>query len=197
MSEYLVIQIEYGSVEADNIDHAIEQENKGMVNWGTSETIHITEGDEHFSFLKLMGFSSIIELLEENKRLKKNGIFWDVDDFESRATENEDGSIIYDRSKFDFACKRMLKKYDSGNGISWSTVDNYLYDYCRTDFNKEFAHIWIEIPYEKVKKLWNEDVAIFEYSFEHDADRQMNYVDNVELPEFNHNLNYFLEKAEP
>ena len=57
--------------------------------------------------------------------------WWSVEDFEARASDNEDGGEkIYDRSKFTEALKLMVEEEDANIGINWETIDCYLDKYC-------------------------------------------------------------------
>jgi hypothetical protein len=67
-------------------------------------------------------------------------ITWSIEDFESKAVENEENEqeegqderpILYDRSKFSLALKKMENFYDCNNGITWESVDWYLNEYCQ------------------------------------------------------------------
>lgn len=73
-------------------------------------------------------------------------IEWGVDDFESRASENEEYAddmkegnrvegeateLIYDRTKFPEALNIMDQNHDCNIGITWDTIDEYLDEYCK------------------------------------------------------------------
>ena len=72
-----------------------------------------------------------------NNALNPNSraVWWCVEDFEHRATEQEEveGEQLYDRSKFDDALEGMVADHDCNWGISWDTLDSYLDSYCRLE----------------------------------------------------------------
>lgn len=45
----------------------------------------------------------------------------------------DDWEIIYDVDKFQSALERMIFKHNADEGITWSTVSEYLNKYCRKD----------------------------------------------------------------
>lgn len=68
-------------------------------------------------------------------------IFWNVEDFESRAESNfndlkvenpeefaefESWEQLYDKTKFPFELQKMIGAHDCNAGITWETVDNYI-----------------------------------------------------------------------
>lgn len=69
--------------------------------------------------------------LVEDYRNGYRGIFWHIDDFEQEANQIEDdGELIYDRTKFEYALDNMIHKHDCNIGITWDTVKIYLDMYC-------------------------------------------------------------------
>ena len=76
-------------------------------------------------------------LTEEEKDLIRmfregyKGIYWHVNDFESKAQDiEEDEDILFDRTMFPLALERMINEHDCGNGINWETVTQYLWEIC-------------------------------------------------------------------
>lgn len=62
-------------------------------------------------------------------------IIWSTKDFESRAIQACNGNFEiaekrYDFSKFPAVLKDMIKHHDAEYGITWTTVDFYLEEYC-------------------------------------------------------------------
>lgn len=70
-------------------------------------------------------------------------LIWTVDDFESKAQENEEVypdegdeyseecPMLYDRSKFPYALSIMKDRHDCNCGVTWETVDDLLDEYCK------------------------------------------------------------------
>lgn len=60
-------------------------------------------------------------------------IIWTVDHFEIRARKKEKDAIggIYNRKTFEDALVKMIENHHREEGISWSTVDHYLDEYCK------------------------------------------------------------------
>jgi hypothetical protein len=74
-------------------------------------------------------------LLEMERIFPIRIISWCVKDFEQKASEIEEnaGKKIFDRSKFLDALSEMIAKHDCNFGISWDTVECYLYENCKLD----------------------------------------------------------------
>jgi hypothetical protein len=71
--------------------------------------------------------------LVDNFRSGFRGVFWHIDDFESKAQgieENNGGKKMYDREQFEYALDQMIYKHDCEYGITWYSVDYYLNEYC-------------------------------------------------------------------
>ena len=81
------------------------------------------------------------ELTEEEKMLVLDyrrgyrGVFFHLDDFEARATSNEEfqGNSLYDKTKFAETFQKMFDQHDMNEGICWLTMDTYLNTYCLFD----------------------------------------------------------------
>ena len=60
-------------------------------------------------------------------------ISWSTEDFESRVKDmsGDDWKKIYDSSKFAQALDIMIGDHDANEGISWSTIDYYLDNFCK------------------------------------------------------------------
>jgi hypothetical protein len=61
------------------------------------------------------------------------GVYWGVEDFEHRATEQEEwfAEDMFDRKQFQTAFETMMHEHDYNIGISWGTIDVYLNIYCK------------------------------------------------------------------
>ncbi len=65
----------------------------------------------------------------------ETAIIWKVEHFEQRAKELEQKSSkeLYDRSLFEKALYEMIKNHNRDEGITWSTVEDYLTKLCKKD----------------------------------------------------------------
>lgn len=74
------------------------------------------------------------ELIDRIVHLE-TAIIWKVEHFEQKAKEREQKSSneLYDRNRFEKALYEMMKNHDRDEGISWSTVEYYLTEFCKKD----------------------------------------------------------------
>jgi len=82
------------------------------------------------------------QAIEDLEMINDCSIAWAVEDFETRADEEEKFRIesdpntelpLFDRSKFEGALKEMIHEHDAGIGITWDTISYYLNECCRID----------------------------------------------------------------
>jgi hypothetical protein len=102
--------------------------------YDTERTIYEMAIENYLTTLENPAPSSF--LLEERiKQLEDqltHSVTWSVEDFEGIANSQEDPNI-YDPLKFESALLRMINNHDSGYGITWNTIDFYLFEYCLKD----------------------------------------------------------------
>jgi helix-turn-helix protein len=62
-------------------------------------------------------------------------IIWKVEHFEKKAKtlENQAGHSLFDRDKFMIVLYEMINNHNRDEGISWSTVERYLTEFCKKD----------------------------------------------------------------
>ena len=94
------------------------------------------------------GLKAVLETVSEDKLQRihhvneylhtkdQQAIIWSIEDFEAIAQQDEqdaDAEIgsIYDRSLFAETLDTMTQQHDADQGITWLTIEHYLWEYCR------------------------------------------------------------------
>lgn len=170
-SNYLILKIEKGIIEAENKEIASIMIEQGNTNWTSVDEAACSVDNEFYEKIKSLTIQKIFELLDKEKR----SITWSVDDFKVRAIDLENSGIYikYDESKFKNALEEMISRHEPSIGISWDIIDWYLHEVCRSEFNKMWGHIWKELTPKGVEKYW-ESKTIFGFKLDGDIDSLIN-----------------------
>ncbi|MDO3425489.1 hypothetical protein QWT87_11360 [Chryseobacterium sp. APV1] len=78
-----------------------------------------------------LGHQEIVERLSHLETV----LIWKEEHFEQKAKELEGkaGYSLFDRDKFTPALYKMINNHNRYEGISWSTVEYYLTEFCKKD----------------------------------------------------------------
>ncbi|CAD7807025.1 hypothetical protein CHRY9390_01600 [Chryseobacterium aquaeductus] len=124
------VKYEFGTVEADDGQLAGQMSAHPLAP-KKSEVLIIVSQKMGTPVFPNMGHQEIVERLSHLETV----LIWKEEHFEQKAKELESrtGHSLFDRSKFITALYEMIKDHSRDEGISWSTVENYLTEFCKKD----------------------------------------------------------------
>lgn len=124
------VKYEFGTVEAENGQEAGQMAAHPLAPKQIEVLIIVSQKVRTPVFPNL-GHQEIVERLSHLETV----LIWKEEHFEQKAKELEDQArhSLFDRNKFMMALYEMIKNHNRDEGISWSTVENYLNAFCRKD----------------------------------------------------------------
>lgn len=124
------VKYEFGTINADN-DHEASQLINNPFAPKESKIIGIVSKKVGTPVFPNLDHQELIDRIVH----LETAIIWKVEHFEQKAKEREQKSSneLYDRNRFEKALYEMMKNHNRDEGISWSTVEYYLTEFCKKD----------------------------------------------------------------
>lgn len=124
------VKYEFGTVEAENGQQAGQMVAHPLAP-KKSEVLIIVSQKMGTPVFPNLGHQEIVERLSHLETV----LIWKEEHFEQKAKELEDraGYSLFDCNKFITALYEMIKNHNRDKGISWSTVESYLTEFCKKD----------------------------------------------------------------
>ncbi|HAO07980.1 MAG TPA: hypothetical protein DCQ50_13590 [Chryseobacterium sp.] len=124
------VKYEFGTVEAENGQEAGQMAAHPLAP-KKSEVLIIVSQKVGTPVFPNLGHQEIVERLYHLETV----LIWKEEHFEQKAKELESraGHSLFDRNKFITALYEMINNHNRDEGISWSTVEYYLTEFCKKD----------------------------------------------------------------
>ena len=121
------VKYEFGTVEAENGQEAGKMAAHPLAP-KKSEVLIIVSQKMGTPVFPNLGHQEIVERLSHLETV----LIWKEEHFEQKAKELEDRAVhsLFDRNKFITALYEMINNHSRDEGISWSTVESYLNEFC-------------------------------------------------------------------
>ena len=129
-TKFHFVKYEFGTINADN-DHEASQLINNPFAPRESKIIGIVSKEVGTPVFPNLGHQEVVERLSHLETV----LIWKEEHFEKKAKELESQLeySLFDRSKFITALYEMIKNHSRDEGISWSTVESYLTEFCKKD----------------------------------------------------------------
>ena len=124
------VKYEFGTVEAENGQEAGQMAAHPLAP-KKSEVLIIVSQKMGTPVFPNLGHQEIVERLSHLETV----LIWKEEHFEQKAKELESrtGHSLFDRDRFMIALYEMINNHNRDEGISWSTVERYLTEFCKKD----------------------------------------------------------------